>query len=307
MAELTLTSVPGVRVGHWTDAEALTGVTVIDLPEPNTAGVEVRGGAPGSRETALLAPGKRVEMIQALVFAGGSAFGLAAADGVVAELARDGRGHETIGGRVPIVPAAIIYDLLVGDGRARPGPEQGAAAFRAATSDPVEMGSVGAGTGAIVAGWRGRDAVRKGGVGSAAARFGDATLGALAVANAVGDVFTLSGDALTGGAPIPSSTPTGPGRPLEQTVLVAVVTDAAFGRHEQMHIAVRAHDALAVCFRPAHTRYDGDAVFTVSCGDVAGNLDEAGEVAFAVVGAAIERAVRRATAVPGVPAVELPS
>ena len=130
MHEDTLTSVPGVRVGHWTNRDGVTGVTVIDFPEPNVAAVDVRGGAPGTRETALLAPGKKVETIQAIVFAGGSAFGLAAADGVVVALEAAGRGHDTIAGRVPIVPAAIIFDLMIGDASARPGPEAGAAAYR---------------------------------------------------------------------------------------------------------------------------------------------------------------------------------
>jgi L-aminopeptidase/D-esterase-like protein len=298
-----MTDVPGVKVGHWTDPVALTGVTVIDLPEPNVAAVDVRGGAPGTRETALLAPGKKVEMVQALVFAGGSAFGLAAADGVVRAIAADDRGHPTRAGKVPIVPAAILFDLMVGDGAVRPGPEAGAAAYAAANSDPVAMGSVGAGTGAVVAGWRGRDAMRKGGVGSEAVTVGDATLGALVVANAVGDVFTVAGRPLTGGDPVPPMFPP-PVVPLEATVLCAVVTDAALSRNELLHLGVRAHDAVGACIRPAHTRYDGDVVFLVSCGPVVGDVDALGEAAFAAVAASIERAVRHATSAGGIAAVE---
>jgi L-aminopeptidase/D-esterase-like protein len=207
-------------------------------------------------------------------------------------------------GPVPIVPAAVIFDLLVGDARARPGPEAGEAAYRAAAGGPVEMGSVGAGTGATVAGWRGFENRRKGGVGSASVRAGDATVGALAVVNAVGDVFTLEGEALTGGSPVPQPPAAPPPLPLENTTLVVVATDGAFGRSELQRLGVRAHDALAVCLRPGHTRYDGDAVFTVSCGDRVVDPDAAGEAAFAVVGRSIEAAVRRATAAGGVPAAE---
>jgi L-aminopeptidase/D-esterase-like protein len=301
--EGTLTSVPGVRVGHWTDRDAATGVTVIDFPEPNVAAVDVRGGAPGTRETALLAPGKKVEMIQSIVFAGGSAFGLAAADGVVAALEAAGRGHETAVGRIPIVPAAIIFDLMVGDPTVRPGADAGASAFAVASADPVSMGTIGAGTGAVVAGWRGRDAVRKGGVGSAAVEVDGTIVGALAVVNAVGDVFTLEGRPLTGGPHVPSLTPAQPTVPLEQTVLVCVATNAACRRTELMHVAVRAHDALGACLRPAHTRHDGDIAFAVSCGDRSADPDALGEAAFASVGRAVERAVLRATTIGGVPAV----
>ena len=180
---MTITSIPGVQVGHWTDPVAKTGCTVVLVPEPNVAAVEIRGAAPGSRETALLAPGMRVETIQAILLSGGSAFGLAAADGVMAELEQAGRGHPTPAGPVPIVPTAVIFDLLVGDPSVRPGPEQGAAAVRAASADPVEMGSIGAGSGAMVAGWRGFEAITAGGLGSACAPAGDAQVGALVVAS----------------------------------------------------------------------------------------------------------------------------
>jgi len=303
MSEGTLTSVPGVAVGQYTDEEAATGVTAMVFPEPNVAAVDLRGAAPGTREVGLLGPGMKVETIQGLVFSGGSAFGLAAADGVVREIAAEGRGHPTPAGPVPIVPSAIIYDLLIGDGTVRPGPAEGAAAYHARTDDPVAMGSVGAGTGAVVAGWRGAGAVRKGGVGSAATTVGEATLGVLVVVNAVGDVFTLEGSALTGGSLVPPPAPAGL-RPLEQTTLVALATDAAASRTDLMRIAVRAHDALAVCLRPSHTRYDGDAVFAVSCGSRVTDPDELGEATFRIVGRAIELAVTRAQSIAGIPVVE---
>jgi L-aminopeptidase/D-esterase-like protein len=300
---VTLTSVPGIRVGHSTDPEGITGVTVVALPSPNVTTVEVRGAAPGSRETALLAPGMRVETVHAIVLTGGSAYGLAAADGVMHALESDGIGHETMVGPVPIVPAAVVFDLWLGDPSARPGPEHGEAAYRAATADPVEMGSVGVGTGAVVAGWRGPTAIRKGGIGSAAVRVGDATVGALVALNAVGDVFTVDGRALTGGPAVPPQTPIGPALD-ENTTLAVVATDAALDRAALTRICVQAHDAFAACLRPSHTRYDGDAVFAVSCGDREEDPDALGVAAFEAVARSIEAAMRAATPMGGVPAME---
>lgn len=300
---LTLTAVPGVAVGHWTDLEAATGVTVITFPEPNVAAVEIRGAGPGTREVALLEPGMKVEMIQALVFAGGSAYGLAAADGVMRELEADGRGHPKPPWFVPIVPAAIIFDLMVGDGSVRPGPEEGAAAYRAAATDPVEMGSVGAGTGATIANWRGPEAARKGGIGSAARTAGEATIGALVVLNAGGDIFSLEGEPLSGGPHVPTEHGF-PRRVFEQTTLVALATDAALRRVDLQRLCIRAHDALAACIRPVHTRYDGDIAFAVSCGGAGGDVDELSEMAFEVTGRAVAAAVASATPAGGVPAVE---
>ena len=293
---MTLTSVPGVRVGHWTNIAARTGVTVMVFPEPNAAALEVRGAAPGTREAALLGPGMRIHTIQALVFSGGSAFGLASADGVVDELAADGRGHWTVNGRVPIVPAAILYDLGLGEGEVRPGPAEGAAAYRNAMSteggQPVAMGSVGAGTGATVGFWRGLDAVRWGGIGSASIALEGATVGALAAVNAVGDIFTLEGEALSGGPLIPNPVMAIEPPTEGQTTLVAVATDMKLARIDLMRLAVRANDAMGTCIRPGHTRYDGDAAFAVSCGDVSGSVDAAGEAAYIAVGRAIEAALR---------------
>ncbi len=299
----TITAVSGVAVGHHTDPVGVTGVTVVSLPEPNVTTVDVRGHAPGTRETALLAPGMRVETVQAICLAGGSAYGLAAADGVVTGLEADGRGHPTPAGVVPIVPAAIIFDLPLGDPPARPGPEQGLAAYRALDAGPVEQGSVGAGTGATVAIWRGVEHVRKGGLGSAATQVGEATIGVLTVTNAAGDVWTASGESLTGGEPVP-------GPPLWQkpapgnTTLTVVVTDARLSRSDLQLLMVRTHDAYGVCLRPVHTRYDGDVVFAVSCGDRNADLDALGEAAFGLTARAIERGVRLAAPLGGVPAID---
>lgn len=286
----TITAIPGVEVGHWTDPVARTGCTVIVLPEPNCVAAEFRGAAPGTREAALLRPGMSVEQAQAILFTGGSAFGLAAADGVMRALEADGRGHPALMGPVPIVPAAVVYDLLAGDPTVRPGPDQGEAAYRAAHGGPVEQGRVGAGTGTHLAGWRGLEAVQPGGLGSSIVRRQGFSVGALAVVNAVGDVFTLEGQPLTGGNPVPGP-PARPPRPLEQTTLVAVATDVRLPRSRLGRLAVRAHDALAVCIRPSHTGHDGDAVFAVSCGTAEADTDEVAEAAWEAAGRAVEAGV----------------
>jgi L-aminopeptidase/D-esterase-like protein len=296
----TITAVLGVEVGHWTDLEAATGVTVISLPEPNRVAVEARGGAPGTRETALLAPGMKVETVQAIVFSGGSAFGLATADGVMREVAADGRGHPTPAGPVPIVPAAILYDLIVGAAQP-PDAAAGAAAYRARTSEAVMQGSVGAGTGATVAKWRGFESMRKAGIGSAAVSVGDCILGVLVALNAVGDVIDLDGNWITGGTDDEPSQ----GMPgfRQNTTLVLIATDANLTKSDLLRLSVRSHDALAATLRPAHTRYDGDIVFAASCGEEVADLDLLGEAAFTSVAAAIVNAVTAATPVAGIPAV----
>lgn len=290
MTNTTITAVEGIEVGHWTDREAMTGCTVVVLAEPNVVTADARGAAPGTREYALMQPGMRVEQAQAILLTGGSAFGLAAADGVVRGLEADGRGHETLVGRVPIVPAAVLFDLYPDFG-ARPGADQGEAAYRAASADPVETGLVGAGTGATVAKWRGFEHRRPGGIGSAVAPAGDASVGVLVAANAVGDVFTLEGESLTGGSPEtgpPNLTP----EAFTNTTLVVVATDAALSRIELSRLVVRSHDALAACIRPVHTRFDGDVVFGASVGQVDGDVEALSEAAFVATARAVENAIR---------------
>lgn len=290
---MTITSVPGVAVGHWSDHDALTGCTVIVPPSPNVAAVEIRGGAPGTREVALLAPGMAVEEIHAILLTGGSAFGLAAADGVVQELERAGIGHPTMFGNVPIVPAAVIYDLGVGESSIRPDGESGRAAYRARSTDPVVTGRIGAGTGATVSKWRGPETGRPAGLASVSLPCGDATVGVLVVLNAVGDVVDLDGNRITGAGPdIRQAPDPDTHTPFANTTLVVVATDAAFGRADLGRLAIRCQDALAAVLRPSHTRYDGDAAFVVSCGTVAADLDYAMEVVFAATAQAIVQAAQ---------------
>lgn len=295
MEQLTIRDVPGIRVGHWTDATARTGCTVILADDGGAvAGVDVRGSAPGTRETDLLRPTALVERINAICLAGGSAFGLAAADGVVRRLAERGVGFETGVRPVPIVPAAILFDLGVGDPDAFPAAENGYAATLAAERNdgPLE-GQVGAGTGATVAKLGGVEAARPGGVGSAARRLSDGHLaGALVVNNALGDVFDRAGRAIaahSGQRPVPPAA--------VNTTLVVVATDMAIDRAQCAKLAELGHDALARGIRPVHTMFDGDVVFSLSSGDGTA-AGPAGFLALAAaaddaIGEAIERSVAR--------------
>ncbi len=286
----TITDVPGVLVGHATDLEARTGVTVLTFDEPNVAVADVRGGAPGTRELGLFGDAIKPVTVNAIMFAGGSAFGLGAAQGIVDQIEEEGRGAPTPTGPVPIVTGAIIYDLMVGRSDVRPGPNEGLAAYLARSTDPVTMGAVGAGSGATVGKLNGIDAATTAGIGSASVKVGDATVGALVVLNAIGDVFTLDGCRLTG----VDGTHADGDVPLSgfNTTLIAVATDADVeDRNELRRLAVRAHDALGATVRPAHTRYDGDAAWIVASPQVDADIDALAEAAFGVVALAVIRAV----------------
>ena len=298
MAGLTIRDVPGIRVGHWTDAERRTGCTAILAPDDGAVGgVDVRGSAPGTRETDLLRPTALVERVNAICLAGGSAFGLAAADGVVRRLAEREIGFATGVRPVPIVPAAILFDLGVGDAAAYPDADAGYAATVAAEANDGSLeGRVGAGTGATVAKMAGADAAHPGGAGSAARRLADGTIvGALVVCNALGDVYARNGRplAVAGGEPAPP--------PAVNTTLVVVATDAPLDRGQCQKLAEVAHDAIAIGVRPTHTMFDGDVVFTLSTGDGSRTAPEAFfglQIAVVdAVGEAIERSVATVVAV----------
>lgn len=284
----TLTAIAGIEVGHYTDAAAQTGCTVIVLPEPSVIAAEVRGAAPATREYALLAPGMTVEQAHAVVLSGGSAYGLATADGVMDELEGQGRGYSTNSAMIPIVPTACLYDLAVGDADVRPGPAQGAAAFQAASDEVVAQGLVGAGTGATCAKWRGESL--PGGLGSSLVTVGEAKVGALVAVNALGDVFSLEGEPLTGGPAVAGARSVEPEQ--QNTTLAVVATDAALTRAQLGRLLVRAHDAFAVCLRPAHTAADGDICFAVSAGTATAEAHNLAEGTFEAVGRAIENAIR---------------
>lgn len=293
MASGTMTDVSGVAVGHYTDADAGTGVTVMTFAEPNVGVVDVRGGAPGTRELAIFGDAIKPVTVNALVFSGGSAFGLAAADGVVAELEAGGFGAPTPTGPVPIVPTVILYDLMVGRSDVRPTPEDGRSAYLSRSEGPVVMGAVGAGTGATVGKLAGIEHATRSGIGSASAEVGEATVGALVALNAVGDVYSLDGDRLTGSPEADELIRQNLGF-AQSTTLVALVTDAVIERSEMRRLAIRAHDALAATIRPAHTRYDGDTVFVVSNETHQASIDGLAEAAFDTVAASVISAIEQA-------------
>jgi L-aminopeptidase/D-esterase-like protein len=290
-----ITDVPGVRVGHWTGAG--TGVTVVVLPPETVASCEIRGGAPATRETALLEPGRTVQHVDAFVLTGGSAFGLAAADGVMRALAEQGRGFPTRGGPVPLVPAAAIFDLVSSEGM-KPGPEEGRAALAAALREPardLEIGLVGAGRGATVGKWRGGEHAVPGGLGSASAREGDVVVGALVVVNAVGDVYAEDGTVLAGSSAAPDAPPFPAPEPFEEagnTTLAVVVTNARCTKLECRLLAESAHHGLVRAIHPSHTRHDGDLTFAAATGAVDGNIDHVRLLATEVTAAAVRSAVR---------------
>ncbi len=293
-----ITDVAGVRVGHHTDTEGITGCTVVLLPEGTVGAYTVVGAAPGTRETQPLDQRNLVGEAHAFVLSGGSAFGLGCADGVVAVLEERGVGFAYGGVHVPIVPTAILFDLGIGDPRCRPGPDEGRAATLAADVE-FEEGSVGAGTGATVGKWGGRDHAMKGGLGTASAPAGDATVGAVVACNAAGDVLDSDGGVLAG-ARVEADAPwhLGPG---ESTVLAAVATDAKLDKTSATHIARMAAVGISRAVRPAHTFYDGDIVFVGATGPVEVEPNLVGSVAAEVVGVALRRGVRAAKGLGGVP------
>ena len=285
--------VAGVEVGHWTDAEARTGCTVVVLPPGTVASGEVRGGAPATREFALLAPERLVDCVDAVVLTGGSAFGLAACDGVMEVLEAEGRGFAAPHGPVPIVVGMALYDLGVGDPAVRPGAAAGRAAA-ANRSPTVPTGRVGAGAGATVSKWRGRDRAADAGLGTAAVRRGPLTVTALVAANAAGDPDPGPLAEITAGTftdwPDPDRRADHPDA-LANTSLVLVITNAALDKTGCFWAAQGGHDGLARSFVPAHTRIDGDAVVAAATGEVEATVDEVRLLATAAVAAACQNAV----------------
>ena len=297
---MAITDVAGVRVGHWTDPVAQTGCTVMLLPPAGAvAGVDVRGAAPGTRETDLLRPGCTVERVHAILLTGGSAFGLAAADGVMRWLAERRIGLAVRDVVVPIVPAAVIFDMRADAAYRPPGADQGyAACSDAERGVACESGRVGAGSGAMVGKLYGPPA--PGGVGTASIRLPDgATVGALAVVNATGDVVDRAGRVLAGAAGdawqrLLAEGP--PPRPMAgaSTTLAIVATDAALDKTACNRLATVAHDALALAIRPVHTPFDGDTVFAVSVGSRTSDLMSLCAGAVEALRTAIERGVAAA-------------
>lgn len=306
-----LTDVPGFTVGHWTDRSAATGCTVILCPPKTRASCEVRGNSPGSRELALLAPEKSMQEVHAILLTGGSALGLASADGAMRWLLAHGIGYETPWARIPIVPAAVVFDLNVGSSKHWPDADSGYAACENARGGPVEEGCVGAGTGTTVGKWNGIETAMKGGLGSASIRMGDLVVGALVVANAVGDVVARDGTVLAGArdasgqflARTGSVRTFARAKVLDQanTTLAVVATNASLDKVQLFKVAQRMHDGFARAVAPVHTSYDGDVSFALSSGELKADFEVAAELAAEMTAEAIRRAVLSATTLAGIP------
>jgi L-aminopeptidase/D-esterase-like protein len=295
-----ITSVEGIRVGHWTDRDGMTGCTVVLCPPGTVGSCDVKGGAPGTRETDAIRPGTSVPEVHAVLLTGGSAFGLAAADGVVRWLEERGIGFDVGVARVPIVPAAVLFDLAVGDALARPDADAGIAACAAASDGEVAEGSVGAGTGATVAKHPDPTAGWKGGLGTAAVEEGETVVAALAAVNAMGAITEDDGTPIAA-----NRNPEGEPRvwPGANTTLAVVATNAVLSKERAQLLAQAGSEGLSLAVRPSHTMWDGDAVFSLGTGAVETPQPTLERMAMRAVAEAIRRGVRLAEPLGGVPAV----
>jgi len=312
-----ITDVAGIKVGHFTDTRRPTGCTVILTEEGAVAGVDVRGAAPGTRETDLLNPLNSVQVVHAIMLAGGSAFGLDSATGAMRYLEEHGIGFDTQVARVPIVPAAILFDLAVGDAKIRPNAEAGYKACRAASTAAPAEGNVGAGAGATVGKLFGMARAMKSGIGTSSIKVAGITVGAIVAVNAVGDVI----DPATGRVIAGARTKDGKslansmaallrGEPLPPllggtaTTIGVVATDVALNKVQASKVAQMAHDGLARTINPVHTAYDGDTIFALATGKSSkpANLTLIGALAAEAMALAVLRAVRAARGITGLPA-----
>ncbi|HNB52953.1 MAG TPA: P1 family peptidase [Anaerolineales bacterium] len=316
-----LTDIPGIRVGHAHNLDALTGCTVILCEAGAVGGVDQRGGAPGTRETDLLRPMHMVEKVHAILLTGGSAFGLDAATGVMKYLEERGVGFDVGVARVPIVPAAVLFDLGVGRADIRPDAAMGYEACRNASTEPPAQGNVGAGTGATVGKLLGMGQAMKCGLGTASIEVGGGLIvGALVAVNALGDVLDpATGQILAGTRnPAVSPTPSTFANSLavlqklttdltfspvqENTVIGVVATNARLTKEQTNKVAQMAHDGLARAIRPAHMMYDGDTIFALATGAISADVNIVGSFAAEAFAQAIVNAVRMAESAPGIPA-----
>jgi L-aminopeptidase/D-esterase-like protein len=316
-----VTDVAGIKVGHFTDSRKPTGCTVILVEDGAVAGVDVRGAAPGSRETDLLDPINTVQQVHAIVLSGGSAFGLDAASGVMRYLEERGIGFKLGAAVVPIVPAAILFDLALGDPKVRPDAEAGYKACKAATSDAPAEGNAGAGAGATVGKLFGMTRAMKSGIGTAAIQLNDGksnrlTVGAIVAVNAIGDVL----DPGTGKVIAGARTPDGksllgtmnaiirgdqlpPSLGGTSTTIGVVATDLKLDKAQATKVAQMAHDGLARAINPIHTAFDGDTIFALATGKSsrAPNVTLIGALAAEAMARAVVRAVRAAKGIEGFP------
>ncbi|MBM3173010.1 MAG: P1 family peptidase [Chloroflexi bacterium] len=311
-----ITDVAGIKVGHYTDTKSVTGCTVILCENGAVGGVDVRGSAPGTRETDLLRPTNLVERIHAILLSGGSAYGLDAAGGVMRYLEERGYGYDTLVAKVPIVPAAVIFDLNVGDHTVRPGFEEGYKACLVATDEAIQEGSVGAGTGATVGKILGIEKAIKSGLGTDSRIIADnIVVAALVVVNAVGDVVdykngkTIAGRGNEQNKGFLSTLNLlvqmcgWQGWTTTNTTLGVVATNASLNKEQANKLAQMAQDGFARAINPSHMMHDGDTVFALSLGDKTCDINILGSVAADVVSHAIARAVQKAKTLGGIPSI----
>ncbi len=306
-----ITDIAGIRVGHDTNLEAGTGCTVILCDTPAVGGVDVRGGAPATRETDLLHPMRLVAEVNAILLTGGSAFGLDAASGVMRYLEERGIGFDTGVARVPIVPAAALFDLGLGSASVRPDAAAGYHACELATTGPIEQGNVGAGTGATVGKMAGPMFSMKGGLGSASMSIpGDTIVGAIVAVNAAGDVIDPHTQQVIAGTRTPPADFTAP-NPFGSTTIAVVATNAPLTKAQVNKVAQMAHDGIAQVIRPAHTMFDGDTVFALALAAPEQTtppptsplqVSMIGAAAASTLARAILKAVRSASDLHGIPA-----
>ncbi|MCM0757577.1 P1 family peptidase [Sporomusa sphaeroides DSM 2875] len=307
-----LTDIPGIKIGHAHDLAAPTGCTVILCPEGATGGVDVRGGAPGTRETDLLNPVNYVDKVHAVLLAGGSAFGLDAAAGVMQYLEEQGIGFDVGVTKVPIVAGAVLFDLTCGSYLVRPDKAMGYAACLAAGTQAWSEGSVGAGAGATVGKVFGLEHAMKGGIGAACLTAGELMVGAIVAVNCLGDVVNPADGSIVAGAfqqepfaflrcedgMLANAEQTG-SRFAGNTTIGAVVTNAVLTKAQANKVASMAHNGYARTIRPAHTLFDGDTIFAIGTGQVAADMNAIGVLAARAVEQAVLRAVTQATALAG--------
>jgi len=316
-----ITDVPGISVGHSQDVEALTGCTVILCPTGAVGGVDVRGSAPGTRETDLLRPMNLVERVHAILLTGGSAFGLDAASGVMRFLEERGYGFDVGVARVPIVPAAVLFDLHIGRADVRPDAKMGYQACLNASSQSVAEGNVGAGTGATVGKFLGPRWATKSGLGTASIKIGNGVVvGAIVAVNAFGDVVDPQTGAILAGTRRPivggflnttQAMTSGLGQKIldfaTNTTIAVVATNAALTKEQVNKVAQMSHDGLARTISPVHTMLDGDTIFALSLGEAKGDVNAIGVAAAEVLARAVLRAVEKAEPAGGLPAGKKPA
>lgn len=300
------------KIGHYTDTDNITGCSVILCPPETVASCYISGSSPGSREIALLSPERKIEAIQAILLSGGSAFGLNAAAGVMTFLEEKGFGYKTGFGVIPIVPAAVIYDLNIGNAAIRPVAENAYQACSAATNDFTKQGCLGVGTGATIGKWAGIANAMKGGLGTATVSLGKITVTAVTVVNSVGDVVDEKGEIIAGavdknGQFIARTDLTRrwqlPQVGFSQnTVLAVIITNAKLSKQETHSVSKRAQNGLARAIIPASTSYDGDIIFTLAGGEVSGEVELICEMGTEALRRSIVSAAKNASALGGHPA-----